>query len=221
MSRQFSPYSNTVARLGVLGVFTGPWVLTYVAVRINLSPYVTSVGIHRNQPVPFSHRHHARELGIDCRYCHTSVEDSSFANVPPIHTCMTCHSQIWKDSPMLAPVRDSYASGIPIEWNRVNFVPDFVYFNHSIHVQKGIGCETCHGRVDLMPLTARAQTLSMAWCLSCHRNPQRYVRPKEAVFEMGYQPPQPQSVIGPRLMKQYNIRKLQDCYTCHRLTARE
>ncbi|HLV79726.1 MAG TPA: cytochrome c3 family protein, partial [Chthonomonadaceae bacterium] len=150
------------------------------------------------------------------RYCHTTVETSSFAGIPPIHTCMTCHSQVWKDSPMLAPIRDSYTTDVPIQWTRVNFVPDFVYFNHSIHVAKGIGCETCHGRVDEMPLMARGQPLMMAWCLACHRHPERYVRPVEDVFVMDYRPAQSQAVLGPRLVKQYHIRSLQDCYTCHR-----
>ncbi|HZT42382.1 MAG TPA: cytochrome c3 family protein [Chthonomonadaceae bacterium] len=216
MARPFPPYTNTLSRVIVFGLFVSPILIGWIATAINWSPYINETNIPRNQPVPFSHKHHVGGLGLDCRYCHTTVETTSFANIPPIHTCMTCHSQIWKDSPMLAPIRDSYASDIPVQWTRVNFVPDFVYFNHSIHVNKGIGCETCHGRVDEMPLTARGQPLMMAWCLNCHRNPERYVRPREDVFIMGYQPPENQLTLGRQLVQQYHIRKLQDCYTCHR-----
>jgi len=216
VARPFPPYTNTLSRVIVFGLFVSPILIGWIATAINWSPYINETNIPRNQPVPFSHKHHVGGLGLDCRYCHTTVETTSFANIPPIHTCMTCHSQIWKDSPMLAPIRDSYASDIPVQWTRVNFVPDFVYFNHSIHVNKGIGCETCHGRVDEMPLTARGQPLMMAWCLNCHRNPERYVRPREDVFIMGYQPPENQLTLGRQLVQQYHIRKLQDCYTCHR-----
>ena len=216
VARPFPPYTNTLSRVIVCGLFVLPVLIGWIATAINWSPYINETNIPRNQPVPFSHKHHVAGLGLDCRYCHTTVETSAFANIPPIHTCMTCHSQVWKDSPMLAPIRDSYATDVPLQWTRVNFVPDFVYFNHSIHINKGIGCETCHGRVDEMPLMARGQPLMMAWCLACHRNPQRYVRPREDVFEMGYQPAESQAILGPRLVKQYHIRSLQDCYTCHR-----
>ena len=131
-------------------------------------------------------------------------------------TCMTCHSQIWVNSPMLAPVRESYASGVPLQWNRVHNLPDFVYFNHSIHVNKGIGCSTCHGRVDQMPLVYRAQPLFMVWCLHCHRNPEQYVRPESQIFTMDWHTPADQDTLGPRLVRQYHIRKLDDCNVCHR-----
>ena len=140
------------------------------------------------QPVPFSHKHHVSDDGIDCRYCHTSVEKSSFAGLPPTETCMTCHSQIWTDSPMLAPVRASFATNTPLKWNRVHDLPGYVYFNHSIHVAKGIGCSTCHGRVDQMPLTRKTETLYMKWCLDCHRNPQKYIRPRDKIYDMAWQP---------------------------------
>jgi hypothetical protein len=216
MMRMFPPYTNTLARVGLFGAVFGPIALGLAAMSFNWSPYITRVNVGREQPVPFSHKHHVGGLGLDCRYCHTSVEDSSFATIPPMKTCMTCHSQIWKESPMLAPVRDSYAANVPLQWNRVHDLPDFVYFNHSIHVHKGIGCETCHGRVDQMPLMSKANTLYMSWCLSCHRDPARFVRPREEVFTMGYHPSQNQRVLGAALMKNYHIRKLQDCYTCHR-----
>ena len=182
------------------------------------SPYVTGVGVAPRQPVPFSHEHHVGGLGIDCRYCHTSVETSSFAGIPPTETCMTCHSQLWTHAEMLAPVRDSLSSGKPLRWIRVNDLPDFVYFNHSIHINKGIGCVNCHGRVDRMPLTWQAKTLFMPWCLECHRGPERFVRPREHVFDMAWKPSEDQSALGRRLVEQYHIRvgKLTDCYVCHR-----
>ncbi|HSO08303.1 MAG TPA: cytochrome c3 family protein [Pelomicrobium sp.] len=169
------------------------------------------------QPAPFSHKHHVAEDGIDCRYCHTSVEDSSFAGIPPIHTCMTCHSQLYQDSPMLAPLRAAMRGERTLAWNRVNDLPDFVFFDHGIHVAKGVGCVTCHGRVDRMPLTWRARTLDMQWCLACHRAPERYLRPRERVFDMAWQP-QDQPALGRRLVREYGIRveRLTDCSICHR-----
>ena len=133
----------------------------------------------REQPIPFSHAHHVGGLGIDCRYCHTSVETSSFAGIPPTKTCMNCHSQIWSTSPTLEPVRESFRTGVSIQWTRVNDLPDYVYFNHSIHVNKGIGCESCHGRVDRMPLTWQENSLQMDWCLDCHRDPGKHIRPRD------------------------------------------
>ncbi len=181
------------------------------------SSYVTEVGVAREQPVPFSHKRHVSGLGLDCRYCHISVEESSFAGLPPTHTCMTCHSQIWVDSPMLAPVRESYRTNRSLEWTRVNDIADFAYFDHSIHVKKGIGCVTCHGQVDDMPLMWRAHSLYMEWCLECHRHPERYVRPREEVFNMHWQPPTgDQLALGRQLVKAYNIRSLTSCSTCHR-----
>ena len=216
MPQFFRPYANTMARVGLFGVFVGPVALGFALMGYNWSPYVTQVDIPKAQPVQFSHQHHVADLGIDCRYCHTTVEESSFANIPPMKTCMTCHSQIWKDSPMLAPVRDSYASGVPLQWNRVHDLPDFVYFNHSIHVNKGFGCSTCHGRVDQMPLVYRAQPLFMAWCLNCHRHPEQYVRPQSQIFTMDWHTPANQDTLGPRLVRQNHIKKLDDCYVCHR-----
>ena len=199
-----------LAVVAVLGL--AAWLL-FAGVR---SDYLTMVGAPIEQPVPFSHKHHVGGAGIDCRYCHSSVEDSAFAGMPPTETCMSCHSQIWADSPMLEPVRASFRSGEPIRWTRVYQLPDFVYFDHSIHVHKGIGCSTCHGRVDQMPLTLRANALQMDWCLGCHREPERSVRPRESVFQMDYKPPADQLALGRRLVAEYKIQKLTDCYTCHR-----
>jgi hypothetical protein len=178
------------------------------------SSTTTNVGVTREQPVPFSHQHHVNELGIDCRYCHTSVEDSAFAGIPPTKTCMNCHSQIWVGSKMLAPVRDSYRTDVSIPWQRVHKLGDFCFFNHSIHVQKGIGCVTCHGRVDQMPLVWQEHTLLMEWCLDCHRQPEKYVRPRDQVFSMTYE--RRSLDEGARLVEEYQIKSKMSCSACHR-----
>jgi hypothetical protein len=196
-------------------VFVAAFVLwiCYLVVR---SPYEMMQDVPREQPVPFSHAHHVGGLGIDCRFCHASVEVSSFADIPPTSTCMHCHSQMWATAPAVAPVRESYRTGRSIQWTRVYNLPQYVYFDHSIHIHKGIGCNTCHGRVDRMPLTWQAPNLTMKWCLDCHRNPELYVRPKADVFSMSYSPPADQAALGKRLVKEYNIRSLTSCSTCHR-----
>ncbi len=170
------------------------------------------------QPVLFSHKHHVGEVGLDCRYCHVSVEVSSFAGIPPTSTCMTCHSQLFRTVPMLAPVRDSLAWDRSLRWKRVHVLPDFVYFNHGIHVHQGVGCSTCHGPVDRMQLTYRAKPLTMGWCLDCHRAPERYLRPREEVFDMNWRPPRNQLSVGRALAAQYGIKtaRLSDCSVCHR-----
>jgi Cytochrome c7 and related cytochrome c len=216
MAQIFHRSTNTLSRLSIYGgafILAG---LSYALYAIGESPYYTDVNVAQPQPVPFSHKHHAGELGIDCRYCHTSVETSSFAGFPPTQTCMSCHSQIWVNSPMLEPVRASYRDDKSIEWTRVNALPDFVYFNHSIHVAKGIGCTSCHGPIAEMPLTWRANTLQMKWCLDCHRQPELYVRPKEFVFSTSYHPPPNQLELGRRLVREYKIQSLTNCDTCHR-----
>jgi hypothetical protein len=184
--------------------------------RLQRSPYVTREGEVFKQPVPFSHDHHVAAMGLECRYCHTSAETSSFAGIPPTSTCMNCHKEIWNDSPMLEPVRSSFRTGEPLEWTRINDLPDFVYFNHSIHLAKGIGCETCHGRVDKMPLMFQHASLQMEWCLECHRNPEEFVRPRDEVYTMGYERPKDQPDLGARLVEEYDIESLTSCSTCHR-----
>jgi hypothetical protein len=221
MAQVFGKGSNSVARVTLIAVVFGFFGLWGVVYAIYLSPYTTSQDIPRAQQVPFSHQHHVSGLGIDCRYCHTSVEKSSFAGIPPTHTCMTCHSQVWTDAPMLSPVRNSLASGQPLQWERVNQLPDFVFFNHSIHVQKGIGCSTCHGRVDQMPITWKAHSLYMRWCLDCHEAPERQMRPKSEIFNMKWEPPPDQLERGRELLKEYHVSKerlnqLRDCGMCHR-----
>jgi hypothetical protein len=216
MAQIFHPSTNTISRVTIFGGLILLLAVVAGLTSINESPYITEVGVARTQPVPFSHKHHVGDDGIDCRYCHTSVEESSFAGIPPTKTCMNCHTQIWPDSPILEPVRESFRTGKSIQWTRVHNLPGFVYFNHSIHVHKGIGCVTCHGRVDKMPLMWRENTLYMDWCLECHRAPERFVRPREYVFSMEYQAPADQLALGQKLVKEYRIQKLTSCSTCHR-----
>ena len=199
MAQIFHRSTNTISRVSVFGGIGIIAVLVTTLAAINRSSYVTDVGVARTQPVQFSHKHHVSDDGIDCRYCHTSVEESSFAGIPSTKICMNCHTQIWAESPILAPVRESFRTGKSLEWTRVNNLPGFVYFDHSIHVHKGVGCATCHGRVDQMPLMWRENTLYMEWCLECHRNPERFVRPREQVFSMDWQPPSDQIALGQKL----------------------
>lgn len=218
MSQLFHPSANTFARVSIFGALFFVAGLGAVGLAIARSPYQTNVNVVQPQPVPFSHEHHVGGLGLDCRYCHTSVEESSFAGLPPTHTCMSCHSQIWNDSPMLEPVRESYRTGIPISWARVHNLPDYVYFNHGIHVQKGIGCDSCHGRVNTMPLMYKAEPMTMEWCLKCHRAPEQQIRPRSEVFNINYVPPANQLELGQQLVKEYHIPtdRLTNCYVCHR-----
>ena len=218
MAQVFSPSANTAARVSLIAlVFLAAGGLCALDV-IHKSPYVRYTDVPRTQPIPFSHKHHAN-MGIDCRYCHTSVEDSSFANIPPTHVCMNCHKEIWNDTPMLQELRDSFETGERLEWVRVNDLPDHVYFDHSIHVNKGIGCETCHGPVNEMPLMRRHEPLFMAWCLDCHKNPEEFIRPRDKVFEMGYEPEEDQLELGERLVAEHGVAtdgSLTDCWICHR-----
>jgi hypothetical protein len=219
MSQIFHRSTNTFSRIVIFGAVFILAFLTWVFTVLDRSAYSTRASQVREQPIPFSHAHHVGGLGIDCRYCHTTVETSSFANVPPTKTCMNCHTQIWLTSPTLEPVRASFRDDKSISWTRVHDLPDFVYFNHSIHVNKGVGCETCHGRVDKMPLMAQANPLLMEWCLNCHRNTEKFIRPRSEITTMGYQPSEDQEIMGRRLQKEYNIndvRLLTSCSTCHR-----
>jgi len=216
MPQIFHPSTNTFSRATIFGTVIAIVVLALVGGSLQRSSYVTEVGTPREQPVPFSHRHHVGGIGIDCRYCHTSVEDAAFAGIPSTQTCMNCHKQIWSTSPMLEPVRESFRSDRSLIWIRVHDLPDFVYFDHSIHVRKGVGCATCHGRVDQMPLTWRTQTLHMEWCLDCHRHPERYVRPRDKVFAMDWKAPGDQAALGTTLVHDYGIASMTSCSVCHR-----
>ena len=216
MAQIFHRSANTLSRVTIFGaIFIAGFVL-WVIGGIVRSPYFTNQGIHREQVVPFSHQHHVGGLGIDCRYCHTSVDQARFANIPPTKTCMNCHSQIWITSSYLEPVRESFRTGQPLVWNRVHDLPDFVYFNHSVHVKKGVGCETCHGRIDQMAGIYQASSLQMEWCITCHRAPEQFLRPREAVYQMGYHPAGDQLTIGRDLVKKYDVKSLTSCSTCHR-----
>lgn len=214
----FHPFTNTLSRASIVGGLLAIAGLLWAFGMFLRSPYVTEVGVARDQPVPFSHKHHVGGLGLDCRFCHTTVDKATFAGIPPTKTCMTCHSQVWVDSPMLEPIRASFRSDKPVSWTRVHDLPDFAFFNHSIHLSKGVGCTTCHGQVDQMPLMWREASLNMEWCLDCHRHPEKYVRPRELVYSVDWQPPPDQLKQGAELVKKYGVRTSQitNCSVCHR-----
>ena len=237
MSQLFHPAANAIAKGTIFGAIFIIAIAGWCASVVDTSPYYTQQYVSRAQPVPFSHEHHVNGLGISCLYCHTSVKESAFAGIPPTKTCMTCHSQIWTNAAILEPVRQSWIKEEPIRWTRVHKLPDFVYFNHSIHVAKGIGCASCHGEVDKMPLMYQENTLRMGWCLQCHRNPENFIRPKDQILNMRYDPAtdenlhkelgvskeeadkyRSQATLGPLLIEKYAVRKSQltNCYVCHR-----
>ena len=230
MAQTFHPAFNTIARASIFGFVFILAGLAWLGYGVQKSPYLTQQGMTRDQPVPFSHEHHVRGLGIDCRYCHSSVEQSGFAGIPATETCMTCHSKIWTNADILQPVRTSWQSDRPIAgaggdnttaagWVRVHNLPKFVFFNHSIHVNKGVGCSTCHGRVQEMPLMYQSATLQMEWCLTCHREPEMNLRPRSEIFNMEWTPPPDQKERGKELAALYHVapvEHLQTCYVCHR-----
>ena len=227
MAQIFSPSTNTLSKASIVIGAVVAGTAAYALTTFNRWPWISNVNVAVEQQVPFSHKHHVGGLGIDCRFCHTAAEEAAVSGIPPVKTCMGCHSVVWKDAPMLEPIRESYRTDVPVQWNRVHDLPDFVYFNHSIHLKKGIGCESCHGRVDQMPLMWKANSLNMEWCLSCHRNPQNFVRPRDQVTTMGWDPLQPaksgsnlpsmsQAELGAKLVQEYKIQSLTNCSTCHR-----
>jgi hypothetical protein len=218
MAQVFPRSANWASKASILAALLIVASILGVVLNINRIDYVSMVDVAIDQPVHFSHKHHVTGMGIDCRYCHTTVEVSAFAGVPPTETCMTCHSQIWTEAPILEPVRASFRDNKPIEWNRVHDLPDFVYFNHSIHVSQGIGCQSCHGQVDQMPLMKKAHTLNMEWCLDCHRDPAQFIRPRDQVFNMNYEYPANQETLGKSLVADYDVQtsQLTNCSICHR-----
>jgi hypothetical protein len=218
MPQIFGPVANSVARLVLCAILVVPTVAIGLGYAVMRSQYITNASITLNQPVPFSHEHHVTGLGLDCRYCHASVERSAVAGVPPTETCMTCHSQLYTQAAMLAPVRTSLAENRPIHWRRVNVLPDYVYFDHAIHIAKGVGCTTCHGPVGAMPLMRQYQSLTMEWCLDCHRNPAPYLRARSAVFDPDFKSmPEPLEEGKKRLVAYLiNNEHLTDCSVCHR-----
>jgi hypothetical protein len=215
MAQVFKPSSNTYSKLSVVVVALVAGLAGLGLYRFNELSYVTRAFEAREQPVQFSHKHHNGELGIDCRYCHTSVEVSPFAGIPPTQICMNCHSQMWKDAPILEPVRASYRTGESLEWTRVTDLPDFAYFNHAAHITKGVGCASCHGDMTKMNLTYTVVPLSMGWCLDCHRNPAKFVRPKDKVFDVAWVS-EDQETLGRKLVDEYHVQPRTDCSTCHR-----
>ena len=216
MSQIFPKSANAWSKASIITVFGLVAFVGAMLPVLQRSDFVTTANTSKDQPVQFSHQHHVGGIGIDCRYCHTAVEVSSSAGIPPTKTCINCHSQIWSTSPYLEPVRASFRDDTPLKWLRVHDLPDFVYFNHGIHVKKGVGCETCHGRVDRMPLMKQQNSLQMEWCLNSHRNPEQFVRPRSEVFTMGYVPAVDQRELGPQLVAEYKIQSLTNCSVCHR-----
>ena len=219
MAQIFHRSSNSVAKVSIAGVVIVICGVIWAAYKLNAGYFTTGVAIAKDQPVPFSHKHHVGDDGIDCRYCHQYVETSNFAGLPPTETCMSCHSRIWTNAAMLEPVRASYRTGQSIPWVRIHDLPDFVYFNHSIHINKGIGCSSCHGPVNDMPLMFQASPLNMQWCLDCHRDPAKNIRPRDQVFNMQWKAPANQEELGRKLVAEYKIRtvsELTSCSTCHR-----
>ena len=221
MSQIFPRSANALARSSLFGVLSLVLFVGWLIFTLMRSSWATKQDEFVEQPLQFSHAHHVGGMGIDCRYCHTSVEKSTFAGIPPTKTCMNCHSQIHTNAPILEPVRASFRNDTPLNWIRVNDLPDFVYFNHQIHVKQGVGCDTCHGPVDKMPLMYQAKPLLMEWCLSCHRAPENFIRPRAEVFNMNYRLPEgrTQRDLGLELKKEYNIagvEHLTSCSVCHR-----
>ena len=210
------PKWTWILRPGIAAAAVGGLLYATLVVALGFSPRATDVGYAPEQPVPYSHALHVGQLGIDCRYCHNTVEIAAHAAVPPTQTCMNCHSMIRKTSEKLIPVFSSYATGMPVEWIRVHDLPDYVYFNHAAHVRRGVGCVSCHGRVDTMEVVYQAEMLSMGWCLDCHRSPERHLRPVEFVTELDWVPQEDQLVLGARLRETNNINPPVDCNTCHR-----
>lgn len=216
MAALFPRWSNTFAKLAIvflLLLIVGGPVGAMLYVR---TPWITGQYYEVPQPLEFDHRHHIRDDAIDCRYCHFSVETSPSAGMPPVEVCMSCHNQIWNNSPLLDPLREAYFTGRPLAWQRVHNLPEFVYFDHSIHVNKGVGCESCHGRVDRMAYVYQQAPMSMEWCLDCHRSPQEHLRPRSEITTMGYRPQGNPHQAGKRLAEEYSVRSLVHCSACHR-----
>lgn len=212
----FSRLSNTAARASVLAVGLFLLLILAVTAAVALSPYETGESLHRNQPIPFSHKHHVGGLRLDCRFCHARVEDFADAGMPSVETCMGCHSQVWKEAPVLEPLRKAAREKRAVLWTRVYDLPDFVYFHHAVHVRKGIGCVSCHGHVAEMPMTLQATPLTMEWCLECHRDPKAHLRSQDRIPLTETTDDGPDPVGSEELARLYNVQSRTDCYVCHR-----
>jgi hypothetical protein len=219
MAQVFHPSMNVVSRASIAAVAVALPVLGILGWGISQS-YGNEMHTPREQPIPFSHKHHVGDDGIDCRYCHSTVDKGASAGMPSTYTCMTCLSQIWSESPLLEPLREAFKEGRAVQWQRVHDLPDFAYFNHSIHVKKGVSCVSCHGRVDEMPLVWKEKTLNMAFCIDCHKNPKPNLRPREFVTDLAWKPkPEDAAKMGDELFEKYHVLgrpQLTNCSTCHR-----
>ncbi len=219
MAQVFHRGANNIAKASIVVAIVLAGVAFYAYTQIARSSYLTGRYLEKQQPVQFSHKHHVGDDGIDCRYCHTSVETAASAGFPPTQTCMNCHNQLYADQEYLEPIRASYRDNKPIKWERVHDLPGYAYFNHSIHVAKGVGCSTCHGEIDNMPAVYQENTLQMEWCLSCHRNPEDKIRPKSEIFNMQWEDSNLTADERTKLKTDYKIRSVQlltSCSTCHR-----
>jgi hypothetical protein len=214
----FPRWSNLLLPTVMLVGATAP-LYVVIMVAYGFSPKATDVGYQPEQPVPFSHRIHAGELGIDCRYCHNTVERAAFAAIPPTQTCMNCHVQIHKDSPKLEAVRQSYETGMPVEWRKIHDLPDYAYFNHAAHVTRGVSCVSCHGRIDTMEVVYQHEPLNMGWCLECHRAPDEHLRDPALVTNLSWAfegTPEEKEAYAAKWKALHQINPSQDCSTCHR-----
>ena len=220
MAQVFSRSANNIAKISLVVAAILAGTAFYVYTQVSRSSYITGRYLEKQQPVQFSHKHHVGDDGIDCRYCHSTVETSASASLPPTQTCMNCHNQIWSDSPYLEPVRASFRENTPIQWERVHDLPEFAYFNHSIHVAKGVGCASCHGDIANMPAVYQENTLQMEWCLSCHRNPAPNIRPKSEIYNTSWNPsnitPEQQLEVDEKIKNLRSKEILTSCSTCHR-----
>ena len=216
MSQLFRPSANNLARASILGGVVLLGGIGFAVLAFERSPWVTRQGVVMEQPIPFSHDHHVAQIGIDCRYCHTSVEVAASAGIPPTATCMNCHNMLFTNADMLEPVRASLREEKPLEWNRVHDLPDFAFFNHSVHLANGMGCSTCHGKVHEMQLMFRENTLQMNWCIDCHKNPAPHVRPKDKLFDTTWDPASLSDEERATLVAEYDLQPKLSCSTCHR-----
>ena len=216
MTALFSPKANGVFRGVLATLLLGAGATLGGLMVFQRTPYGTGQQHEVTQPVMFDHRHHVKDDLIDCRYCHSSVEKAASAGIPPTELCLNCHAQVWNKSPLLDVVRASWFQNQPIVWTRVHNLPDFVYFNHAIHVSKGVGCVECHGRVDRMPVIQQVAPLTMGWCLDCHRNPGPRLRPVEEITNMDWKPGGDPVALGQELVKKYDVKPRVTCYSCHR-----